>query len=75
VWDSFKREGSKLPSMHERELLVERTILPALGDRPIAEIMRSEIEGRLDHSRCAIQDQTRSHGAAKRGSTSPANAE
>jgi len=44
----MKREGSKLRTAHRREQDLERLILPALGQRPIADIRRSEISRLLE---------------------------
>jgi integrase len=46
------REGSKLRSGRERKAILNRLIYPALGQRPIAEIRRSEIVHLLD----AVED-------------------
>jgi integrase len=44
----FKREGQRLRSVADRKAALERLVYPTLGDRPIAEIRRSEIVRLLD---------------------------
>jgi integrase len=44
----FQRENGKLRTARQRELVVRRLILPALGDRQIDSIKRSEIVRLLD---------------------------
>jgi integrase len=46
--DYFTREGSKLRTADERQRLLDRAILPALGAKPISKIKRSEIISLLD---------------------------
>ena len=46
--ECFEREGSKLRSSGSRKVTLERLIYPALGDRPIADIRRSDISRVLD---------------------------
>jgi integrase len=48
VDEYFHREGAKLRSVKPRRSVFDRLILPALGDRPIADIRRSEIVRLLD---------------------------
>jgi integrase len=49
VWAEFyRREAAGLRSIDQRRRVIERHILPTLGDRPIAEVRRSEIVGLLD---------------------------
>jgi integrase len=48
VDEYFRREGAKLRSVGERRAVFDRSILPALGDRPIDEIKRSEVVRLLD---------------------------
>jgi integrase len=43
-----ERQGKKLRSAHWRELALQRHVHPVLGDRPIAEIKRSEVIRLLD---------------------------
>jgi integrase len=47
--DYFKREGSKIRTMREREMAFESLVFPKLGDRQIDQISRSEIVKLLDH--------------------------
>ena len=44
----LKREGYRLRSAKDRRAALERLVYPTLGDRPIAEIRRSEIIRLLD---------------------------
>jgi site-specific recombinase XerD len=44
----LKRETKRLRTINQRQATLERLILPRLGDRPIAEIKRSEIVRLLD---------------------------
>ena len=46
--DYLAREGKALRSLHQREWLFRRFIIPRLGTRPIADIKRSEIVRLLD---------------------------
>jgi integrase len=48
VDEYFKREGHKLRTASNRRRTLERLVLPALGDRPIGAIKRSEIIRLLD---------------------------
>ena len=49
VCESYlKREGGKLRSADQRQSILERQVYPKLGDRPIAEVKRSEIVRLLD---------------------------
>jgi integrase len=44
----LKREGGKLRTIHQRVSILNRLVLPVLGDRPLSEIRRSEIVALLD---------------------------
>jgi integrase len=44
----FRRDGRELRSAERRRRVLDRLVIPALGDRPIGEIKRSEIVGLLD---------------------------
>jgi integrase len=44
----IRREGGKLRSVHVRERTLARLVFPALGDRPIEEIRRSDLVKLLD---------------------------
>jgi integrase len=49
VWAEFyRREAAGLRSADQRRQVIERHVLPTLGQRPIGEIKRSEIVGLLD---------------------------
>jgi integrase len=48
----LKREGGKLRTSNQRERILRRLIYPALGDRPVSEIRRSDIVRLLD----AVED-------------------
>ena len=48
VEDYLRREGKRLRSADQRRATFDRLILPVLGDRPVAEIRRSEIIRLLD---------------------------
>jgi integrase len=49
VWAEFyRRESAGLRSADQRRQVIERHVLPTLGQRPIGEIKRSEIVGLLD---------------------------
>jgi integrase len=48
VDEYFRREGPKLRRTAERRSMFDRGVLPILGDRPIADIRRSEIVRLLD---------------------------
>jgi len=44
----FKRDGAKLRSARERRRLLDRLVLPTLGDMPIGQIHRSDVIRLLD---------------------------
>jgi integrase len=46
--DYIKREGNKLRTADQRQVILERLVYPTLGDRSIDEIRRSEIVRLLD---------------------------
>ena len=49
VWAEFyRRDAAGLRSADQRRQVIERHVLPTLGQRPIGEIKRSEIVGLLD---------------------------
>jgi integrase len=49
IWAEFyRREAAGLRSADQRRQVIERHVLPTLGQRPIGEIKRSEIVGLLD---------------------------
>jgi len=49
IAESFlAREGSKLRTLAQRRRLFERFVYPALGDRPISEVKRSDVVKLLD---------------------------
>jgi integrase len=45
----MKREAGKLRTADQRESILHRLIYPAIGERPIGEVKRSEIVAMLDH--------------------------
>jgi integrase len=44
----LSREGKRLRTADQRRATLERLIFPAIGDRPIGEVKRSEVNGLLD---------------------------